>query len=47
MPPDPWDDDMAFDERGDDCDGDLEDCEFDDDDSGYPFTPSNPFGERD
>jgi len=43
-PPDPWDDDTAYDEREDEM---IREQELDDDDGEGPFTRSNPFGERD
>jgi hypothetical protein len=51
MGPEPWDDDMAFDDRDDDGpEVDEEGFELGDDepdDSGYPISRTNPFGERD
>lgn len=47
-PPEPWDDDMAFDDRDDNNHfADLVEDDDETDDSGYPISRSNPFGERD
>lgn len=44
MPPDPYEEDAARDFEFEPED-DMEDFEIDDD-GGYPFTPANPFGEK-